>query len=552
MKVAGAITEVLRREGVTLANCFPTTALIDAMAGSGIRPIICRQERAGMDAANGYARVTNGDPVGVFAMQNGPGAENAFPGIASAFSDSTPILLLPTGHPRAYSQVQPLFSPTRVYAPVTRYAEALSAPDQIVPIMRRAFNALKNGRRGPVMVEIPLDLVNAEVPDGTLDYTPVPTYRSAADPASVDAAIALLLSARCPIIFAGQGVLYAQATQLLVELAQLLQAPVVTTVDGKSAFPEDHPLSLGTACVSMPGPARHFLLQSDAVLAIGASLTRHAMYPTLPAGKRLVHATNDPRDVSKAYETDIALLGDAELMLGQLAEAARDRLGRATRTQAGAVEAEIQGLHEAWMTEWMPKLQSNQTPITPYRVIWELMAAVDPATAIVTHDSGSPRDQLLPFYRATRPRSYLGWGKSHQLGTGLGLAIGAKLAAPDALCVNLIGDAAFGMTGLDFETAVRCNAPILTIVFNNSTMACETGTLQLSHERFATRDLGGDYAALARDLGGHGERIEDPNEIATSIVRARKKTEDGTPVLLEFITNEELAFSHRLDPLFAV
>ena len=155
------------------------------------------------------------------------------------------------------------------------------------------------------------------------------------------------------------------------------------------------------------------------------------------------------------------------------------------------------------------------------------MRVVDPAEAIVTHDSGSPREQLNPFYRATRPRGYIGWGKSHQLGTGLGLAIGAKVAAPDKFCVNIMGDAAFGMTGLDFETAVRCGIPITTIVLNNSTMAIETHAMALSHERYRARDLGGNYANIGRDLGGWSERVEDPAQVGDAILRARRQNEDG-------------------------
>ena len=175
----------------------------------------------------------------------------------------------------------------------------------------------------------------------------------------------------------------------------------------------------------------------------------------------------------------------------------------------------------------------------------EFMRVVDPAGAIVTHDSGSPRDQLLPFYRATRPRGYLGWGKSHQLGTGLGLAIGAKVAAPDKFCVNFMGDAAFGMTGLDFETAVRAGIPHCTIVLNNSTMAIEIPHMKLSHEKHRARDLGGNYANLARELGGWSERVSDPNEVAGAILRAKRQTEEGRTCLLEFITSAETAFSHR-------
>src|SRR2546428_10766773 len=158
----------------------------------------------------------------------------------------------------------------------------------------------------------------------------------------------------------------------------------------------------------------------------------------------------------------------------------------------------------------MTKLKSHEVHITPYGVIWDYMQTIDPRDAIVTHDSGSPRNQLVPFYRATAPRGYMGWGKSHALGTGLGLIMGAKLAAPDKFCVNFMGDAAFGMTGLDFETAVRCGIPITTIVLNNSAMAIERHALVVSHDRYHTRDIGGDYPGMGRAAGGSAERGEKP------------------------------------------
>jgi acetolactate synthase-1/2/3 large subunit len=239
----------------------------------------------------------------------------------------------------------------------------------------------------------------------------------------------------------------------------------------------------------------------------------------------------------------VPILGDAKLVLAQLLEAVRDRLGKKTRSRQAAQE--IARLREGWLETWKAKLTSNERPINPYRVISEFMNVVDPKDAIVTHDSGSPRDQILPFYTATHPRGYIGWGKSHQLGTGLGLIIGAKVAAPDKFCVNFMGDAAFGMTGLDFETAVRSNIPILTVVLNNSTMAIEIPHMKLSHEKHKSRDLGGNYAALARELGGWSERVDDPGEVANAFRRARRQTEEGRACLLEFVTSAETAFSHR-------
>ena len=544
MKIVDAIAEILKREGVSFLSAYPTTPVIDATAAAGIRSVLCRQERVGVGIADGFSRITNGRRIGVFAMQYGPGAENAFPGVATAFSDSTPILLLPLGHQRDRAQVFPLFSSARTYASVTKSVETLNQPEQVSEVMRRAFNLLKNGRPGPVMVEIPADVAVAEAGDAAPSYRPVNVTCPAGNPREIAAAARALVEARRPVIHAGQGVLYAEASEELRELAELLNAPVMTTLEGKSAFPEDHALALGTGSSVMSRPVYEFLKDADVVLGIGCSFTRHGMATNIPPGKTLIHATNDERDLNKNYHADHPILGDAKIVLRQFIDAIKD-LGAARTSRNGAVAGEIQRIRAAWLAEWMPKLASNEVPITPYRVIWDFMNTIDPRDAIVTHDSGSPREQLIPFYRATAPRSYMGWGKSHALGTGLGLAIGAKLAAPDKFCVNFMGDAAFGMTGLDFETAVRCGIPITTIVLNNSAMAIERHALVVSHDRYRTRDIGGNYADLGRAMGGYSERVEKPAEIVPALQRARKLNADGHAVLLEFITSEEIEFSHR-------
>ena len=545
MKVVDAIAEIMKREGVEFLSTYPTTPVIDAAAAAGIRPVLCRQERVGVGIADGFSRTTNGKRLGVFAMQYGPGAENAFPGVATAFSDSVPILILPLGHQRDRAQVFPLFSSARTYASVTKWVETLNQPEQLGEVMRRAFNLLRMGRPGPVMVEIPADVAIAEVPEQiALQYRPVKATTPAGNTRDIDAAVQALLEAKKPVIHAGQGVLYAEACSELRQLAEILQIPVMTTLEGKSAFPEDHPLALGTGGGGvMSGPSHHFLSQADLVLGIGCSFTKHGMASNIPAGKAIIHATSDERDLNKNYTADIPILGDAKQVLRQMIDAAEDLLQG--RNRNGRVVDEIRQVREAWLKEWMPKLTSNEVPITPYRVIWDFMQAIDPKDAIVTHDSGSPRNQMVPFYRATAPRSYMGWGKSHALGTGLGLIMGAKLAAPDKFCVNFMGDAAFGMTGLDFETAVRCGIPITTVVLNNSAMAIERHALVVSHDRYRTRDIGGHYADLGRAMGGQAERVTKPVDIIPAFERARKLNRDGQTVLLEFITSEEIAFSHR-------
>ncbi|MGH7798658.1 MAG: thiamine pyrophosphate-requiring protein, partial [Candidatus Binatia bacterium] len=498
----------------------------------------------GVGIADGFTRVTNGKRIGVFTMQAGPGAENAYSGITTAFSDSVPVLLLPVGHARSTSQVHHFFRSVRSYADVTKWTEEITLPSQVCDVMRRAFSLLKMGRPGPVLVEIPSDVATEEINESAVNYSPIKRAASGANAREVATAARAVVEAKAPLILAGQGVLYADASAELVELAELLQAPVTTPLEGKSAFPETHALALGTAAGVLPLPAQEFLKKADVILAIGASLTKQSIVAApISPGKTIIHATNDERDINKHYPADYPILGDAKAVLRQFIDAVKDIQGAKAVNKDASVAAEIKRLRESWLGQWMPKLTSKESPINPYRVFHEFMLGVDARDAIVTHDAGSPRNQLVPFYQAPAPRSYIGWGKSHALGTGLGLIMGAKLAAPEKFCVNFMGDAAFGMTGLDFETAVRCNIPILTVVLNNNFMAAETRQMATSHQLFGTQHVGGNYAEIGRALGGWAERVEDPEQIAPAIQRARRATKDGKAAMLEFITSREHTYS---------
>ena len=544
MRTIDAIAEILKKEGIHILPSFPTTPVIEAAAAAGIKPVICRQERVGVGIADGWTRVKNGTPAGAFAMQYGPGAENAFAGVSTAFSDAVPMLLLPLGHPLERDRVFPNFSSIRTYESVTKSAEQVNHPKRVGDTLRRAFTQMRSGRPGPALVEVPVDVGNAEVDPAVVEsYRPVKIARAQANPEDVFSAAKALLTAKRPVIQAGQGVLYADATKELVELAELTQIPVYSTLAGKSAFPERHALALGSAEAAMNGAAFRFLKEADLVFAIGSSLSKHNMCANIPGGKVIIHSTADSIDLNKSYYADHPVLGDAKLVLRQFIDACKDLLKGKAR-DGKAVQGEIWSLRASWLEKWSPKTSSRETPINPYRVITEFNEVVDPDTAIVTHDSGSPRYQICPTYRAGGPRSYIGWGKSHQLGTGLGLIMGAKLAAPDKFCVNFMGDAAFGMTGLDFETAVRAGIPILTVVLNNSSMAVETRHMKTSHDLFKTRDLGGNYADMGKAMGGWSERVTNPEDIKAAIGRARKATDSGRAALLEFVTAEEHTVSH--------
>lgn len=191
----------------------------------------------------------------------------------------------------------------------------------------------------------------------------------------------------------------------------------------------------------------------------------------------------------------------------------------------------------------MPKLTSDSTPLSPYRVIWDLMKAVEGEQTIITNDAGRPRDQLTPFWIAREPLSFVGWGKTTQLGYSLGIAMGAKLACPEKLCINVWGDAAIGFTGMDLETAARVKAPILSVLLNNKGMATELKNIPNAIRLYDAADITGNYTEMARSFGLYAERVTAPEEIIPAVRRAVQKTKEGVPALLEFMTTQETSMS---------
>ncbi len=542
MKAAAAVAEILKREGVDFLIGYPVNPIIEAAAQADIRTIIVRQERTGLHMADAVSRVSSGRRIGVFAMQHGPGSENSFGGVAQAYGDSVPIVVLPAGYPRRLTNIPPNFNSFLNFQHVTKWCEQVAVPEAVPDALRRAFTQARNGRPRPVLVEIPTDVLAAEVPE-PLDYRPAPRLRVAPDPADVATAARVLVEARRPVIYAGQGVHYAEAWGALRELAELLEAPVTTSLEGKSAFPETHPLALGSGGRSLPEPVYRFLQQADVVFGVGCSFSTTNYGIAMPAGKVYIHSTLDAADLNKDLRADHALIGDARLTLEALVSEVRERLGGRPRGAGAAVAAEIKAVKAAWLERWMPRLTGSGTPLSPYRVLWDLLHTVDVDRTIITHDAGSPRDQISPFWEATMPLGYIGWGKTTQLGYGLGLAMGAKLARPDALCINVWGDAAIGFTGMDFETAVRERIPILSVLLNNFSMAIELKVMKIATEKYRSTDISGHYADMARAFGGHGERVTEPGEIVPAIRRAIRQTEEGTPALLEFITEKAVDFS---------
>src|SRR5918999_4620323 len=405
--------------------------------------------------------------------------------------------------------------------------------------MRRAFHRLRNGRPGPVIVEIPSDVATQELSGSGPHYQSPKRFPQTPSVSDVKDAVRLLLSAKKPLIWSGMGTLMAEASAELQELAELTEIPVYCTMPGKSGFDERHPLALGSGSSSTGLHARQWIQESDVLLALGSSLTRTSYGQPIPDGKVIIHNTESLEDIDKDYTVEVGLPGDAKLTAQMLIDEVKAQLGPNGRKGQTHVAAEIAEIKQKWLSEWTALLHSDEVPINTYRVIGELERTLDKENSIVTHDAGAPRDTIMPFYTATVPHSYIGWGKTTHLGYGIPLMIGTKLAKPDKFCLNFMGDGAFGMSGLDIETSVRAGAPITTIVLNNGGMATYPGGYPTASELFGVTHMNGDYAKVAEGLGAVGITVIQPSEVALALKKAQQLNADGKTVLIDIHTNLE-------------
>ena len=539
MNTTQAVARILKTEGVEWIACFPSNQLIEQAAHEGIRSTMFRHERGAVMAADGYTRVNDRNKFGVILTQSGPGAENAMGGIAQAFSDNIPILFVPGGPRLDRYAISPNFSAVRTYHTVSTYGEVITEPSQVSNVMRRAFHHLRNGRPGPVIVEIPDDVGLQEVPDDALNYKPPKRALQVPATSDVKDAVKLLLNANKPLIWSGMGVLFSGATEALKEFAELTEIPVYCTMPGKSAFDERHPLSVGAGSGATTLPARRWIQKSDVLFAVGSSMTRTTYSQPIPDNKVIIHNVESIEDINKHFSVDVGLPGDARLTLQAMIEEVKAQLGANGRKGQTRVAEEIAEVKKRWLKEWAPLLTSDEVPLNTYRVIGDIIKTLDLENSIVTHDAGAPRDCILPFYPATVPHSYIGWGKTTHLGFGIPLMIGAKVAKPNKFCLNFMGDGAFGMSGLDIETSVRAGVPITTIVLNNGGMATYPGGYPTARKQFGTTEMTGDYAKIAEGMGAVGIMVTQPTEMVPALQQAQQLNAEGRTVLIDVHSNME-------------
>ena len=534
IKAENGLARILKAEGIPWVSCYPTSNVNNALGEEGVPILMMGEERFAVAVADAFSRVTCGKQIGactVMASLNAAGIQMAYGAIAQAWEDSSPLLVMAEGLSRGASRHTHYDMP-EAFRSVTKWVGEVDRPELIPDYLRRAFTHLRSGRPGPVLLLVPRDL--GEYDDAEHPYSPVKGWRSGPDPDDVRAAVRALADAKAPLLFVGEGVLYADATADLLQFAELVQAPVLTTLKAKGAFPENHPLSVGVR----GSHAEHFLRKADLIFSVGASLFPNRFSHAIPDadGKTIVQCTVDLLDINRSYETRHAVIGDAKLTLAALVNELSARGGPKKNL---ALLDEIKGAKAAFQAKFRPWMESSETPINPYRVFGDLMKVLDPKSSFVTADSGNTRDQTSTVYEAHIPRGYLGWGNVSTLGFSLAGAVAAKLAFPNRQCVHVTGDAGVCYMMGNFEAVARYKIGITTIHINNGGYSgYGPGFWGAGHDPYTWKVSEHESACMAnmaRAVGFHAEDVREPAEIIPALKRAFDENAKGRPAFVEFL-----------------
>jgi acetolactate synthase-1/2/3 large subunit len=545
MKAADLLVECLRKEEVNMVVGYsgrPILALMQALANQGIPNFLTRHEQGAGFMADGYTRVSN--RPGVVLIQRGPGVTNCMTAIANAQIDCIPIIvLIGQGEMEMFGKGALQELDHLAFLPYfTKWAFRVPTVNRIPEIVRRAFTIATSGKPGPVALELPMNLMEKSVDEDIEPYTAVgQSIRTLGDPEKIHEAVEMLANAHNPVIYAGAGILRSEATDELFEFAEMLAVPVMTTLPGKSAFPENHPLSLGIGgfprATYGTKQAHQIVAKSDCVIAFGTSFREHGTryFKPMPAHTKLIQVDISETELGKNYPVHIRILGDLRSIIKQMLEGTRSVLGKDSITKIVEerrlrVTNEIKILRKEWMDEWDNHLNSKAVPIDPYRITTELMKILDPDRYIILHDAGLVRAYICHHFVSQRPGSFVGFGGFSSMGYAIPASLGAKIAAPGKEVITVVGDGSFGMTGFEIETAVRYGIKTITLLYNNRSLDAVRVLQKGRKEPFVWETVGGNYAQIAEGMGAFSTEIIHPKQIRPAIEEALRQER---PAVLE-------------------
>lgn len=545
MNVMDAVVSVIESEGVDHIFGIPGAAILpfyDALRKSTrIRHLTVRHEEGATHAADGWARVTGN--VGIAVGTSGPAGTNMITGLYTCLADSIPIICI-TGqaqravlHKEAFQAVDIV----DIAKPVTKWAVQVKEAAQMPWIFRRAFQIAREGRPGPVLIDLPLDVQLQQIEYDPAIDEPLPVPRVAPSRARIRRAVEMLMDAQKPVIVAGGGVILSEASDELAALAEYLQIPVSPTLMGRGAIPHDHPLFAGTVGIQTQQKyANEIFLESDAVLAVGARFgDRHTGALDVYRGQRkFIHIDVEPTQLGKVFEPDLGIVGDAKLALSDLLAVARDMT---PKREPGPWVERVAALRRVLRR----RTDFDAVPIKPHRVFREIDEAFDRDTIFVTA-IGLYQIFSGQFQKIYKPRHYLVCGQAGPLGWEVSACTGVKLAKPDNLVVGVVGDYSFQFMIEEVAVAAQYKVPFVLVMLNNVNLGL-IRQAELRYEMEYAIDLaydagdgdekGIDHVKIMEAMGCHGRRVERPEEIRGAIDWAiRTSNEKRVPVLVEIMT----------------
>ncbi|GBE55195.1 acetolactate synthase large subunit [archaeon BMS3Bbin15] len=540
MKMSGAraIVSGLEKEGVEVIFGIPggqSIPLYDALYDSSMNHILTRHEQGAAHAADGYARASG--KVGVCSATSGPGATNLTTGIANAYMDSSPIVAITGQVPRAFIG-KDAFQETDIIGitmPVTKQSFQLRSVAEIPEVIKSSFYIAKTGRPGPVLIDIPKDIQEIE---DEIDFNVKlelkgykPTLKG--HPRQIKEAAKLILEAERPVIIAGGGVIISEASEELMELARLIGAPVTTTLMGKGSFPEMDPLALGVLGMHGRKVANYAVTDSDVLISIGMRFSDRStgVVSCFAPDAKIIHIDIDPAEIGKNVSVDIPVVGDAKTVLKELIRVLR-KIMESEKSRAWQEKIKI------WKKEFSPKMDYDDVPLKPHRVIKEIMDFLG-EDDIVTTEVGQCQMWAHHYMGRSKPRSFISSGGLGTMGFGFPAAMGAKVAKPDVNVIDIAGDGSFLMNIQELATVVENNINVVVGVFDNHYLGMVRQWQELFYDRrYSSVYLGNtlDFVKVAEGFGALGIRVEKPEEIKPALKEAFNA---GKPVVLDFMIEHE-------------
>lgn len=554
MKISGAqaVVKSLEKEGVEVIFGIPGGVLIPIhhvlCESKKIRHVLVRHEQVAAHIADGYARATG--RVGVCMATSGPGATNLVTGLANAYMDSIPIVAI-TGQvvrPAIGTDAFQEADITGISLPVVKHSYLIKDPKDIPRVIKEAFYIASSGRPGPVLMDIPRDVSEAQIeykwPERINLRGYKPTLRG--HPGQIKAAAGAIAAAKKPIIYAGGGVILSDGARELTELARMTNIPVTTTLLGKGAFPETDRLSLGMLGMHGTAYANYAISESDLIIAVGARFDDRVTgkLSEFAQHAKVIHIDIDPAEISKNVKAHIPIVGDAKLVLVDLNKVVK----RVLKGAAKPKRTEWLGQIEVWRKAH-PLSYEKDKVLRPQYVVEQIYEMTKDKDAIVTTGVGQNQMWAAQFYKTTKPRTFLSSGGLGTMGYGMPAAIGAQFGRPKALVVDIDGDGSFQMVSQDVATAVAHKLPINICILNNMYLGMVRQWQELFFEcRYTAVDLGPgmpDFVKLAEAYGALGLRVTKPEEVRPALTKALKSPKT---CVIEFVIEREAGVFPMVKP----